>query len=456
MSTTMDKLKKVDSLEQALTLLLPDDREFLPVPSLKEGEKIDAAVFGRDAHRRFQEIAAGNPTLAGEWKSKVVPAVSAFQQRRIVTEPNDIFYLKLGTLILQQLEASPSSGDFLGNVEPIPPGFSTAPTLGVVLMMFQADEEEGEMALNLGAGEHLDLSIFREGRDGKQKFETMLAKNGSLQKFWHEHVVTAARYFLDPKRDRNGNPEVLTADELRAVYGPNEEAKNNAAGNLKLGAAILKEVEADRRTWLNATALKLKSLKKVLGGEAENNLASIPALWFHLFAGQTTLRQTLGEPLYRYLLNGGFQRDDHVSYRELAELAEINGFEKGFFTRLFYGPSPEGKKTVREVLHQIQETTSYFEFEYARNESIWNVRFYVDMISPFIEIQLGREGFSPAILRAYAAGEGANPVSSLIVENPDKLFLPLLERIAFAVKQFLAADKKFEREKQIFERLVQI
>lgn len=452
----MGRLQNIETLEQLLVLMQTDEEEFLPDAGVVADGGIDRDIFEKDVHQRLQKMIAANPVLSAEWQNRVLATLKNLRQEGSAKGPQAIYNLALGSLLLRQLEGKSEANDLPLGFGPIPPGFHTASTLSVALMMFQPDEDEETMDIGLEQGESLDLGILKKENSARSAFEGMLVKNPLLQKLWNNNVIPVADYFLQPRHNIDGNPDVVTIEELRTAYGPKEEARNNAIAQLKLGTEILRSVEADQRSWIDRKALKLKSAKKVLGGQGDDHLSSIPALWFHLFAQQTSVQSILGDSLYSYLLNGGFEKNDRVSYRELAELAEIEGFEKGLLTKMFYGLNEEGRKKVKELLEKLQESASYLEFEYSRDGSVWSVFFYADTATPFVEIAIGQEDHAATVIRTSGADGTAKPLVSLVVQNPAGYSSLFLKRLLLAIDMYLSNDQKFGREKKVLEALIQL
>lgn len=233
-----------------------------------------------------------------------------------------------------------------------------------------------------------------------------------------------------------------TDDQLRRVLA----AKNNFRMMTKGGVVELKLCRSEDKNniWVYERNNILEDHFTFLDRKPvlrPDSLPKIPALWFHHFAEKTDIRRALGERLYTYLLNGGYARDDHVSYRELAEIAEIDGHSKGFFTRLFFGLDDEQKATVQTTLTTMQTLTYYGEYLLEQSGAVYNIHLYLDPTSSFVEIQIRKNNRRPTVIRR----EG-------MVENPAEIPASLTQLIFFLLKSALPDSEG--RFKKTFKELI--
>lgn len=379
-----EKLRSAKTIGQALLLMQPDAEEWIPSSSMGPDEYLDISVFEGAVNKKFQAAIFGNGGLSNNWKS-LLKAVDIFKKDKTnTTAPSQlsskeldaiytgrmeskeisIRYLKTGIEILKRVAGESMGGKTTENYFGAkPPALDDATTLEMALLLFQPDAEEGLPQETFFQDAKPDFSMFKG--DARKRFETMISDNEAPQAEW--------------------------VNVLAAVD------RGETTDSVQLGRELLAQVALDQRPWIPAVETKKVTEKKVLGGTSDADLPRIAPLWFHHFAQKFDLPKVLGKDLYEYVLNGGFETDDKVSYEELAAIAEVDGYSKSFFTRLAYSLGDKEKETFRQAFRSFQSHAFFATYHMKVRGHQYEVECYMDPLSPFVEIRI-LEGAEPTEL----------------------------------------------------------
>lgn len=458
------RLASAPTLETVLLLLQPDAMERIPDAKLDTKETLDLSVFSQKIHEEFRAVIGGNSSLKVKWETGILPSVEFLKKHpENAEDPEHLTLAELNRIYKNRTEERNRAikqikiaSDILKWVDPLykpalppenwstsPPGFATASSVGTALLMFQPDDREKIPMGSPPSDFAMDISIFDS--PAREQFEKMLKSNPELHNHWYGSVIAVLHELREPERILDNNPNIITLQEMSEAYkdmGGEEDTRkrDNAIAYLQMGVDLLYHVQWDERPWISRNHLQRVGTKRVLGSNPNEDLSSIPALWFDSFAQKLGLQKVLGDSLYEYLLNGGYARDDRVSHQELAEIAEIDGHSKGFFTRLIYGLGDDQKRQVQKAIKDLQNRVHFGEYRYQEGDKKYSIQLYIDPFSPFVEVWVATEGGGkPTILRNATADQ--KKIDTTLVENPGNIPIRDLRRILWELRFALPPEE---------------
>lgn len=447
MESLSKRIGQINTLETALVLVQPDGAEQLPDPKWANAETIDFSLFADPVHDNWKTLISGNKILSEKWKKNISAAgdLKKVGPDHPPLSEKELYQLKLGEILLKFLRRDRDIPLPPFETGPLPPGLLSARTVGVALMMFQNDDTEGNLFQPLQEGKTIDVQLLHPESKPRKTFEKWIAQNEPLNKDWNQTVVLIYN-LLHPKKS-NTESDTISFDDFQNLFGENTTDRDNASAYLRLGVELMRAVEADARPWARTGTCREIAIKPVLADDTENSLGAVPFDWFQLLAKSTDMRIALDPHWYPYLLHGGFERGTTVSYRELAAIASIGEYHKGFLTDAFYGLSGEKRSRVQGALNAIGQSASWSEWEYQEpGHSPIGVTVYVDTLTPFAEISLKPSEGPDVVLRSSRSLPPEKSWGKYIFQDAPEMPLDEIRKVVAAIqKSFHQSDARLKR-----------